>query len=139
MQQTLLAVVWPFWQSLRMLSFRNVQNLPSKFDFDFITLATLTAVMGTARMAAYSKGTPLASLLVDLVAVFLPAFFIPIRSVSAMLLCWLGTDLVGILINLTGTNSNKGFVDYGLMGWGLIAYFVAAGTIQTTKSKDKSK
>jgi hypothetical protein len=122
-----------------LLSFRNVQNLPSKFDFDFITLAALTAAMGTARMSAFSQSGPLATLLVCLAAAFLPVLFAPIAFVSAMLLCWLGTDIVGIVINLTGTNSNKGFIDYGLLGWGLVAYYVASSTIQTSKRKDKSK
>jgi len=133
--KAIFSAAWPFWQAFRLLTFRNgVPEAPSKFGFDFFTLLMLSASIGTARWALFHEGnTPLVMLLVYVFQGLVPLLFVPVRNVSLMVLCLIGTDIVGTVLNFAGLHANTGLLYYGLLAWGIIAYISASRPLRPSK------
>ncbi|WP_126223315.1 hypothetical protein [Burkholderia ambifaria] len=122
-----MAALAPFWHAWRVLTFRHTaKGLPTKVNFDFITLAALGAAIGTARWSIDHHSIALVTLLSYC---FWPLVFcraIPVPRMVVVLLALLGTDLIALAMALCGLDTAN-----GLLYWIFLVWNVSAGVVGT--------
>ncbi|MEX3984018.1 hypothetical protein AB4Y45_34075 [Paraburkholderia sp. EG287A] len=140
--KALLSAFWPFWQASRLLTFRSgAPEVPTKTDFDFLTLVTLSAAIGTARWGLFDNEiTPPVLFAVYMLQSMLALLFASPRSVSIMALCLVGTNTVATALNFAGMNANEGVLNFATLAWGLFAYIAASRPARPSKaSRENTK
>lgn len=129
-----MAALAPFWHAWRVLTFRHTaKGLPTKVNFDFITLAALGAAIGTARWSIDHHSIALVTLLSYC---FWPLVFcraIPVPRMVVVLLALLGTDLIALAMALCGLDTAN-----GLLYWVFLVWNVSAGVVGT-RNIDQAK
>lgn len=129
-----MAVLAPFWHAWRVLTFRHTaKGLPTKVNFDFITLAALGAAIGTARWSLSNHSIPLLSLLSYC---FWPLVFcrtIPVPRMVVVLLALLGTDLIALALARCGLDTSNGLLYWVFLVWNVSACVVGTRNLNQAK------